>query len=255
MDIGFRQATPDDVSAMVALWKLCFPEDDEAFIHRFFAEFPAECGLVACKGDLLAMLFLLPAAVVYRDKQYPVRYLYAGCTHPAYRNRGIYTRLLSFAAEQAALLGARAIYLHPASDSLVEYYKRCGYRSGIGEWGMDGTGRNGTDISAEDYVLKRAALAPSDTPVWQLSDEGNLFFLREMLADGWSTMGNEFFCGLLSQDGNYGYDCHGAACGKSAVGVSGTEFRNTAMWLPIGDSPLHTIMDTKRGYTAFLGDI
>ena len=255
MVVCFRQAADSDIPSMTALWQMCFPEDNKAFVERFFAKFPAEYGFVACKAELLAMLFLLPAVVKYRNETYPVRYLYAGCTHPAHRQQGIYKQLLSFAAEQASAMGADSIYLHPATDSLVRYYEKCGYRTGIGEWIANGGCGDAVNLSAEEYLQKRALLLPSDIPVWQLEEDGIRFFLQEMLADGWKAVGGDAFCGLLSQDGSSGYDCHGIAYGNMAAGSSGTVFRNTAMWLPIGESPLSAIMENQRGYTAFLGDI
>ena len=131
MELTFRQGTADDIPALKSLWKQCFPDDTDSFIDAFFGVVPVTRCLVACKGEPLSVLFLLTATVAYKDTTIPVRYLYAGCTHPEHRRQGIYEKLISYAGMYAASAGAAAIYLHPADDSLREYYKMRGYRDGI----------------------------------------------------------------------------------------------------------------------------
>jgi hypothetical protein len=122
-----------DENGLKQLWMRCFPEDDEAYIEAFFSltELSQQC-CCGCLGEQpVTMLFLLPATAKSTKAEWPVRYLYAGCTYPAHRKHGYYGKLMRYAAQKAAEQGSEAIYLHPASDSLFCYYENLGYRPGI----------------------------------------------------------------------------------------------------------------------------
>lgn len=133
MPLQTRMATQADFDSVLSLWAVCFPEDGEEYPRRFLqiVDMSSQVCLGCVNGSPVAMLFLLPATAKLEERVWPVRYLYAGCVHPAYRRHGYYKQLLSFAAEIAAKQGAAAIYLHPADDGLFGYYATCGYRKGI----------------------------------------------------------------------------------------------------------------------------
>lgn len=128
-----RMARETDSEALLSLWQMCFTEDTTDDVRAFLSltEITQQACCAFLGDTLVSMLFLLPATAVYKQTAYPVRYLYAGCTHPAHRRRGYYCLLLAFAAEQARAQGNHAIYLHPAEESLFEYYAVYGYRRGI----------------------------------------------------------------------------------------------------------------------------
>lgn len=259
MEVCFRQATLRDVAAMMTLWKQCFPEDDEGFIRRFFDQTPISAGFVSCKGDVLASLFLLPAEVLYNGEVLPVRYLYAGCTHPAHRKQGLYAALMSYAAEWAQKNGNRAIYLHPANEPLWRYYQKLGYRAGIGWYCGHPSGEDSAkyfdfaSLTASAYLEQRTQYLPDTCPVWQLCPEYTRFFLEEMIADGWRPIATNTGCGVLSPDGVMLYDALARfrPVAKSSCGYfPGGEWADTALWLPLGEG-----IPEEPGYTAFLGDI
>lgn len=133
MPLQFKMATQSDFDSVFDLWTTCFAEDGEEYPRRFLqsVDFPSQLCLGCIHSRPVSMLFLLPATARLREQVWPVRYLYAGCTHPAHRHHGYYKQLLSFAAEIAAEQGASAIYLHPAEDSLFDYYQGYGYHRGI----------------------------------------------------------------------------------------------------------------------------
>lgn len=248
MNWEFRRADPEDFPQMQKLWKCCFPEDDPAFIQRFLDKIPFGSGFVACKGEVLAMLFLLPAQVDFGGQTVPVRYLYAGCTHPAHRGRGIYPRLMQYAALQAAEDGAAAIYLCPASPSLADYYRRLGYRDGIGGWFTENGAplENRRAVDADEYLKLREKYIPADMPVWRLDPFMERFFCREMMEDGWHTVVFPDGCGLFSADGTVGYDILSLQMSR--------KWKSTAQWIPLAESVLAEWMCGGNAYTAFLGD-
>lgn len=248
MDWEFRRAGSEDFVQMQRLWKQCFPEDDSAFIQRFFLEIPFGSGFAACKGEVLAMLFLLPAQVKLGAQTVSVRYLYAGCTHPAHRGLGIYPRLMQYAASQAAEDGAAAIYLCPASPSLADYYRRLGYRDGIGGWFTENAAppENRRAVDVDEYLELREKYIPADMPVWRLDPFTERFFCREMMEDGWRAVAFPGGCGLFSDEDTVGYDVLSPQMSR--------EWKNTAQWIPLAESVLSEWMRGGNAYTAFLGD-
>ncbi len=129
----FRMGTAADIPRLKQLWFTVFTEDPLSIVEDFLGilEPVSECCCAFVGDELVSMLFLLPATAADGQQTFSVRYLYAGCTHPTFRGRGIYGELMAFAAKQAAQSRVAAIYLHPASASLFDYYHRLGYRRGI----------------------------------------------------------------------------------------------------------------------------
>ncbi len=247
MDLCFRQATPEDIPAMQTLWEQSFPEDESRFIAEFFAKAPISCGFIACKGEVLSMLFLLPAQVEFGSCCWSARYLYAGCTQPSHRGQGIYTRLMQFAAMQAATQRISAIYLHPASQDLVAYYRKLGYRDGIGSYIAPARDGQLPVVSVSEYLARRRTLLCSSTPRWVLEDDWEAFFLADMQCHGWTPTANATGCTVVSPQQDIFYD---TLPGRAEV------WQNTALWLPIGeDISLVGVMNNAKAYTAFLGDI
>lgn len=133
-DIRLAQET--DVPQLKTLWLRCFPEDTPADVDAFFQTvWPLADCLIALSPEAperpASMAFLLPAEVCFSGQRLPVRYLYAGCTAPEFRGRGLYTALLDAAKTYTAAHGAYALYLHPATPELEPLYRRAGYRPEI----------------------------------------------------------------------------------------------------------------------------
>lgn len=111
--------------------------DEGAAVDRYFELFTAGGNelLYAADGAResapIAMLFLLPCAVVTASGSFPARYLFAACTHRAQRGRGAMTELLHFADRRAIETGARYIVLAPAGESLFRYYADRGYTAAL----------------------------------------------------------------------------------------------------------------------------
>jgi len=254
----FRQATLADLPQMMSLWHLCFPEDDEAFVCRFFAETPIEQGLVACKGEVLSMLFLLPAELVVDGNRYPVRYLYAGCTHPDFRHGGVFAALLRYALRFVQEAGECGIYLCPADYELASYYEKQGYRGGIGGWlgnGMYDAALMHT-VSVEEYRAARDRFLPTDLPYFRLGEQAERFFCDELRRDGWQLLSSDSGCCVLSEDGSFAYDCLGALPAVSCYGAVPTATKqNTAWWISTEQGKaIDTALLNGEAYTAFLGD-
>ena len=122
---------PDQIPALKAIWAASFPEDSHELIDRAFGRLyrPADC-MVECRaGRPVSMAFLLPAVWHNGTSTYPVQYIYAAATLPAYRGQGLFGALLRQAHEEASRRGQAASFLRPGEPSLTAYYRRFGYEN------------------------------------------------------------------------------------------------------------------------------
>ena len=128
-----QPGTPDQIPALKAIWAASFPEDPPEAIEDFFARCfrPEECLTAFEGGEPVSMVFLLPALYQRGGKAFPVQYIYAAATLPAWRGRGIFGALLRGALEEGRRRGQFASFLHPGEPSLAAYYGRFGYRAGF----------------------------------------------------------------------------------------------------------------------------
>lgn len=120
-------ATTADREGMIALWRVAFPEDDEQDITVFLDRFLNTAYVVRDGDRVVSMAFLLSATVWTVEREYPVGYIYAGATLPAYRGQGLYRRLLEYTAQKATQKGLVALFLRPADAALERSYRRMGF--------------------------------------------------------------------------------------------------------------------------------
>lgn len=124
-----RRADKNDTDAVAALWKRNFPGDGEEYVRFFLSRcFSDDECLLDCRGGRpVSMLHLLPMS--YRDGglSLPGQCVYAACTLPEYRGRGLMSGLLR--AARPAGPGCAFTALYPASESLYRYYGQNGYRA------------------------------------------------------------------------------------------------------------------------------
>lgn len=130
MKINVKNPSLIDIDLMKELWQTCF-HDDYKYINFFFDNcFKSELALVAyIDSDLAGMLFMLDAVLCIDNTQYKGKYLYAVCTSPKYRNKGI-MRELELTAEKIVKRNKfDFISLVPANKPLFSMYEKLGYFS------------------------------------------------------------------------------------------------------------------------------
>ena len=110
------------------IWKTCFGDPND-YIHFFIKyHLPLERCLAYKKdGKIVSMLFLLPSRCFYQGKEYPVQYVYAAATLPAFRKQGLMERLLAYTREIAQHSQMLFTCLKPANEDLYRYYGKFGY--------------------------------------------------------------------------------------------------------------------------------
>jgi len=109
------------------LYLLCFTDDTPEDAELLFKNVLSKAKLV-CEYDNaenpISMLFLMDANIISNGKELPYYYLYAACTHPEHRGKGIMGRLLEKAKEVALNNGKLGIFLKPAKPSLFDFYAK-----------------------------------------------------------------------------------------------------------------------------------
>ena len=122
-----RYANSGDMDNICRIWQASFG-DSEEFIREFFGRTGILATTVAAEIDGQVRAFMCAF-----DGIGDMSYLYALCTQPEYRGRGIGGKVLLEAIRLAHLRGASAAVLHPASSTLAKWYadsfdlSPCGY--------------------------------------------------------------------------------------------------------------------------------
>ena len=129
--IRFTAATQHDLPALTELWQLCFGDDAKlinAFWQALFGKLRVFCAADGKKT--VAFLCAMPTTLVDDEGgEHPTAYLYAVCTAPAYRRRGISSALMRFAENALQKDGFLFTALVPAEESLFDFYAKQGYRT------------------------------------------------------------------------------------------------------------------------------
>ena len=116
--------TPEQIPELKALWKTAFGDTD-AFLADFFdiAYDPRRCRCAVAEGRVAAMLYWFGTEYA----QQRLAYVYAVATDPAFRGRGLCRALMDDTAKLLTRLGFHGILLYPATEGLVQMYRKMGY--------------------------------------------------------------------------------------------------------------------------------
>ncbi len=126
MKIEHKRFKGGDYSELKRLWLSVFDENEEAlelFFKRNKSSFNPYCA--TDNGKIISALYLLPCTLNGEK----AHYLCAAATAHEYRRRGIMSRLIDFALDDAKKRGDVFSVLFPAdqSESLYRFYGRLGY--------------------------------------------------------------------------------------------------------------------------------
>lgn len=116
-----RPALPQDGDLIVEVWRSSFG-DSVSFVMDFLAStgLAKDAVVAEAEGDLVSMIFAFHGL---RIGGKDASYLYAHCTRPEYRNRGIGGDVLKAMAAQCFAQGADMIVLAPAGDRSERWYR------------------------------------------------------------------------------------------------------------------------------------
>ena len=197
-----REARFSDLPALKALWQVCF-HDPADWIGRFFEQLGREIR-VFTDESCRCMVIALPCE--WRGRR--AAYLYAVCTAPEARGKGLCSGLLRFAENALAADGCSYAILSPAEPSLFDFYGTRGYQTAFycekQRFPASGSAAAASSVPPERYAALRmvksadAVRFPLPLLAWQAS-QGTLlalphgcaavertdsgFFCRELLSD------------------------------------------------------------------------
>ena len=121
----FDYPTPDQLTALKALWKQAFGDPDD-FIDQFFCTGfgEARCRCAVENGQLTAALYWFDCELEGRR----LAYLYAIATDKQFQNRGICHALMDDTHALLQAQGYSGTLLVPGATSLGAFYSAMGYR-------------------------------------------------------------------------------------------------------------------------------
>lgn len=127
--IGF--ADDSMVPELMELWMEAFGDEREYVEFYFNNRFrEGELLVYVEEGRPVSMLSLLPVILHIGEDKIPARYVYAVATAKAYRGRGYAGTLI----QEAGTYLKEPLLLQPADESLVEYYRKMGFREAFTLW-------------------------------------------------------------------------------------------------------------------------
>lgn len=108
--------------------------DENGFCTRLFDSFGSVMECEYQDERPVSILFPLPCTLDLGDKKIPAKYIFAAATDKNYRSKGYMSRLI----ERVCSDPDTFYFLRPATDDLVEYYSRLGFKPingcGIGNY-------------------------------------------------------------------------------------------------------------------------
>lgn len=122
-------ALKKDFKEIVKLWNISFGDSVatiERFLHTFFTD--RNCLVFREDSSIISMLFLLESEVVSDSFTHPAYYIYAACTDPEHRGKGVMSQLLRYTIDFAAKEKKNFLCLVPGEEYLFEYYSRFGFK-------------------------------------------------------------------------------------------------------------------------------
>ncbi len=245
-DLVIRIIQPKQADILVDLWNACFPSDPPTFAAQFIQNLPQNAVFVV--GELanvpVTMACLIPAAARFRNQNYAVRYLYAGCTHPKERGKGYYRQLMDAAHNWVQEIGEYAIYLRPASEPLDKAYRRMGYQPGI-SGGTSGSFTTAPAVSLNVYLSQRPLILDclaQETVVWDPASEITEFFFQDIEDVS------------LYADTSEGLVLRDAVCLEHLSLRSINDNASFCLWIPTNASLLQQNMHMYGGITGIVGD-
>lgn len=119
-------AKKSDLPYLTKLWSKCFGDDPKEINGFWFAAFDRIQVYTAWDGKMLtAMACVIPTQFVDEEgESHSCGYVYAVCTDPGYRGRGICKHLMDY-IHQSCRFAYTALV--PAEESLFAFYEKLGY--------------------------------------------------------------------------------------------------------------------------------
>lgn len=121
-----------DYENLKALWKTSFYDTEESlgfFFEKSVSPFRALAAFIECKP--VSALYMLESEIVKDKKTYSAYYIYAVCTHPEYRGKGLMKSLFLELFKVAKSRNIDYLFLVPEEEYLFRLYEKLGFENGF----------------------------------------------------------------------------------------------------------------------------
>ncbi len=127
-----RYPSVDEYGSLKALWLKCF-DDAPSVVDRFFENVVTPENTVAVfEGETaVSVLYMVENTIKNNGVNYKAFYIYAVCTDPDFRGRGLMKKCFDFLFEISKERGVHYLFLVPASESLFKMYEKLGFKNGF----------------------------------------------------------------------------------------------------------------------------
>ncbi len=125
-----RATSEKDKSSALKLANLCFKKFEK--LSPIFQESGIlnDCFICKQEGNIISCLYTINRKIIINNKILNLKYIYAACTHPLYRNKGCMAAILNYVQDFFQTSGKiDALCLKPGNDTtLKKYYSKFGYK-------------------------------------------------------------------------------------------------------------------------------
>jgi len=127
-----RHPRVSEYESLKALWQTAFDDTKESLDFFFRNTVSSERVLAAFDGgEPVSVLYMLESEIAAKGKAYSAYYIYAVCTHPRYRGKGLMKSLFSELFKVAAGRGIDYLFLVPEQEYLFGVYEKLGFKIGF----------------------------------------------------------------------------------------------------------------------------
>ncbi len=114
------------------LWKTAFDDTEESLDFFFENTVSPDRVLAVFDGGIpVSALYMLESEIVVDKKEYSAYYIYAVCTHPDYRGKGLMKSLFEELFKVAKNRGIDYLFLVPEEEYLFKIYEKIGFKIGF----------------------------------------------------------------------------------------------------------------------------
>ena len=115
-----------------ALWETAFDDSEENLGYFFKNTASPERVLAAFKeGKPVSALYMLESEIINKEKIYSTYYIYAVCTHPDFRGKGLMKSLFEELFKVAQSRNIDYLFLVPEEEYLFNIYEKLGFKKGF----------------------------------------------------------------------------------------------------------------------------
>ena len=134
MEKSFKIRFPleSEYEKLKALWETAFDDSEENLGYFFKNTASPERVLAAFKeGKPVSALYMLESEIINKEKIYSAYYIYAVCTHPDFRGKGLMKSLFEELFKVAKSRNIDYLFLVPEEEYLFNIYEKLGFKNGF----------------------------------------------------------------------------------------------------------------------------